>query len=68
LLRDVSWVPYVSVERFDVVAVWVEEERGVVARSVLAIARRPVRAEACSDACSVERIDLIPRSGNEAEM
>jgi hypothetical protein len=57
----VSWIPYVSVERFDVVAVWVEEERGVVARGVLAIARRPVRAEAGPDACPVERIDLIPR-------
>ena len=60
LLADVSWVSYIAVERLDVVAVGIEEECRVVPRSVRSVARRPVRAEAGLDACSVEGIYLFP--------
>src|ERR671925_137304 len=67
-LRHVSRISHVAIERLDVVAVGIEQERRVVARSVRSVARGPVRAEAGLDACSMEGIDLFPRFRHEAEM
>jgi hypothetical protein len=54
-VADVSDVP---VERLDVVAIGIEEERRVVAEAVRPIPGRAVGAEARVDAGTMERVDL----------
>jgi len=53
----------IAVQRFDVVAVRIEQIRGVVARGVLAISGRAVGAKSRVDSSSVELVDLRLRPG-----
>ena len=58
----VADVAHVAVERLDVVAVRVQEESGVVAGAVIAIAGLAVRAETCVDPALVEPASTCSRS------
>src|SRR5215211_1233975 len=66
--RQVSRIADVTVERLDVVAARVEQERCVVTGRVRSVAGRTVGAKAGPDAGTVEAVHLLPRSRDEAQV
>jgi hypothetical protein len=64
----VAGVTDVAIQGLDVIAVRIPEIGGVVARAVVAVARRAVRLEARFDSGTVEAVDLVLRLRVEAEM
>src|SRR5439155_17007719 len=67
-LAGVAGIADVAVERLDVVAVRVEQIRGVVAGRVVAEPGSTVRYEAGIDTRAVEGVDGIPRARVKAEV
>lgn len=68
MLSGVARISYIAVDRLYVVAVRVEEVRGVVAGGVVAVTGRTVRAESAIDSYAVEGVNLVSRPRVEAQM
>jgi len=64
----VSRITDVAVERFDVVVVRIEKERGVVAGGIWSVARRTVGAKSGLDASAVEGVDLLARGCDKTQV